>query len=348
MSWRNSVNCSCESSALLATLATARVYVILSRDEASSGSGLRFERAAAGLVGCAAAPHPSSRTATPTAPRRCSAPPTRGRSGRQIRLFVLAPRAWGHARGAQACPAPARPGAASRDGSSLPGATERGGARARACADAGRHWDATLATLPPDWSDMLRRARTAVERPPRARRAADLAAEPEAVRQASRASGSASRAVPATACRPRWRAARSSASTRRRSPARSASSACSPTPTTSRRKDPSGAWRSGGLMPDPVSWMMIEQGWTVVDSADDEGRHRPRGPRRRGRGHLQRPARPDRHARDEGGALRERRRDRRGPRAATHHEGRGRCARPLPTREVFARGAAARFKPCRR
>ena len=23
-------------------------------------------------------------------------------------------------------------------------------------------------------------------------------------------------------------------------------------------------------MPDPVSWMMIEQGWTVVDSADDK------------------------------------------------------------------------------
>ena len=31
--------------------------------------------------------------------------------------------------------------------------------------------------------------------------------------------------------------------------------------------------RPGGLVPDPVSWMMIEQGWSVVDAdGEDVGR----------------------------------------------------------------------------
>ena len=47
----------------------------------------------------------------------------------------------------------------------------------------------------------------------------------------------------------------------------------SPTRTTSRRRARLAHRRPVGLVPDPVSWMVIEQGWSVVDAdGDDVGR----------------------------------------------------------------------------
>ena len=101
-------------------------------------------------------------------------------------------------------------------------------------------WDAVLAELPRDWSDLLCLLR--IESSALLDRAALLCAPLNPARDGDAVAFTfRAPAARATARRRRWCAGASSASTTRRSSATSRSSASSPTPTTSRRRARSGS-----------------------------------------------------------------------------------------------------------
>jgi hypothetical protein len=133
-----------------------------------------------------------------------------------------------------------------------------------------QQWDEAVATLPPDWSDML--AEVGLRSSDYLEYAALLIAPANPTRP-GRALVLQFRAArrSATAWSPGWRGVVSNGSTRKRSAA-SSGVARALRPDASRRRP---VWRVGGgaVSAGPVSWMVIEQGWSVVDSeGDDVGR----------------------------------------------------------------------------